>query len=147
MTLFIVIITFKATVSFEEDRGGRDEAARDKRHRAALNVLQSMDHRCDTCGRLCASSFGLRSHMRSHRWEYRRRHRRHSTDYQDYTVELLLFFISDRTLLFYFNCYVLCVNKVHMQCLEVFVKVGKVWTIIVISRGGIHTDPPCTVAR
>jgi hypothetical protein len=60
-------ITFKATVSFEEDRRQRLEAARDKRHRAALNATQSMDHRCDTCGRLCASSFGLRSHMRSHR--------------------------------------------------------------------------------
>jgi hypothetical protein len=59
--------TFKATALFEEDRRQRLEAARDKRDRAALNAIQSMDHRCDTCDRLCASSFGLKSHMRSHR--------------------------------------------------------------------------------
>ena len=38
---------------------------------------------CDICGRLCASSFGLRSHMHCHRWVHRLRHHRFPMDYQE----------------------------------------------------------------
>ena len=60
-------LTHKATTAFEEDRRQRLAAARDRRHRATVSSIQTTDFRCDTCGRLCASSFGLRSHMRRHR--------------------------------------------------------------------------------
>ena len=36
-------------------------------HRAASASTRTTDCRCDTCGRLCASSFGVQSRMRSHR--------------------------------------------------------------------------------
>ena len=57
-------LTYKATAAFDEDRRQRLAAARDKRHRAASTSIQNTDFQCSTCGRLCASSFGLRSHMR-----------------------------------------------------------------------------------
>ena len=60
-------LTYKATAAFDEDRRQRLAAARDKRHRAASTSIQNTDFLCSTCGRLCASSFGLRSHMRRHR--------------------------------------------------------------------------------
>ena len=60
-------LTYKATAAFDEDRRQRLAAARDKRHRAASTSIQNTDFQCSTCGRLCASSFGLRSHMRRHR--------------------------------------------------------------------------------
>ena len=60
-------LTYKATAAFDEDRRQRLAAARGKRHRAASTSIQNTDFQCLTCGRLCASSFGLRSHMRRHR--------------------------------------------------------------------------------
>ncbi|CAH1233287.1 Hypp666 [Branchiostoma lanceolatum] len=59
-------LIFRATTNFEEERRQRLNAARAKRHRAAATAVQTADHQCTTCGRLCASSFGLRSHMRAH---------------------------------------------------------------------------------
>ena len=60
-------LTSAATAAFEEDRRQRLAAARDRRHRSSSSTVRTTDYCCDTCGRLCASSFGLRSHMRSHR--------------------------------------------------------------------------------
>ena len=60
-------LTSRAAAAFEEDRRQRLAFARDRRHRAAPASTRTTDLRCDTCGRLCASSFGPRSHMRSHR--------------------------------------------------------------------------------
>ena len=60
-------LTSRTAAAFEEDRRQRLAAARDIRHRAASPSTRTTDCRSDTCGRLCASSFGLRSHMRSHR--------------------------------------------------------------------------------
>ena len=59
-------LTYGGATAFEEDRQHRLQAARDKRHRAALSQVLTQDHQCPTCGRYCASVFGLRSHMRSH---------------------------------------------------------------------------------
>ena len=59
-------LTSRTSAAFEGDRRQRLAAARDRRHRAASASTRTTDHRCDTCGRLCASNFGLRSHMRSH---------------------------------------------------------------------------------
>lgn len=59
--------TSKATATFDEDRRRRLEAARERRHRAASTSIQNTNFQCDICGRLCASGFGLRSHMRRHR--------------------------------------------------------------------------------
>ncbi|KAK4305467.1 hypothetical protein Pmani_022628 [Petrolisthes manimaculis] len=60
-------LTSRATAAFEEDRRRRLAAARDRRHRAASTSVQNTNFQCNTCGRLCASSFGLQSHMRRHR--------------------------------------------------------------------------------
>lgn len=60
-------LTNKATKAFEADRKLRLAAAREKRHSTTTPTVRSQDHCCTVCGRLCASSFGLRSHMRSHR--------------------------------------------------------------------------------
>ena len=60
-------LTCSGTAAFEEDRQHRLQAARDKRHRAALWQVSTQEHQCPTCERCCASDFGLRSHMRSHR--------------------------------------------------------------------------------
>ena len=60
-------LTSKAITAFDEDRRQRLAAARDRRHRAASTSVQNTNFQCNTCGRLCASSFGLRSHMRRHR--------------------------------------------------------------------------------
>ncbi|KAI8480718.1 hypothetical protein Bbelb_415560 [Branchiostoma belcheri] len=56
----------RATTAFEEDRRQRLNAARVRRHNAATSAVLTQDHKCLKCGRLCASGFGLRSHMRSH---------------------------------------------------------------------------------
>ena len=56
--------------------------ARDRCHRAASASTQTTDYHCDACGRLCASSFGLRGHVRSHRWEHRLCHCQTLMDYQ-----------------------------------------------------------------
>ncbi|KAI8519384.1 hypothetical protein Bbelb_026410 [Branchiostoma belcheri] len=55
----------RATRVFEEDREQRLNAARAKRHKTATSAVLTTDHQCRKCGRQCASSFGLRSHMRS----------------------------------------------------------------------------------
>lgn len=60
-------LIYKGVKAFEEDRQHRLEAARERRHKAASSHILTTDHQCPTCGRLCASGFGLRSHMRSHR--------------------------------------------------------------------------------
>ena len=58
-------LTSRTAAAFEEDRRQSLAAARDRRHRAASASTQTTDCRCDTCGSLCSSSFGLLSHMRS----------------------------------------------------------------------------------
>ena len=60
-------LTVKATTAFEEDRRHRLTSARDRRHTASSIAIEHTNFECDICGRLCASSFGLRSHMRRHR--------------------------------------------------------------------------------
>ena len=81
-------LTSRRADAFEEDRRQRLAAARDRRHRAASASTRATDYRCDTCGRLCASNFGLRSHMRSHPWEHRLCHRRTPTDYEQSASQL-----------------------------------------------------------
>ena len=56
-----------AAAAFEEDRRQRFAAAREMRARSTSIPIQTTEYQCDTCGYLWASSFGLRSHMRSHR--------------------------------------------------------------------------------
>ena len=60
-------ITKQAVKTFEDDRRQRFTAARDRRHRAASASVLTNGVPCPTCNRMCASDFGLRSHMRIHR--------------------------------------------------------------------------------
>ena len=60
-------LTYSGAAAFKKGRQHCPQAARDKRHRAALSQVFTQDHQCPTCGRCCASVFGLQSHMRSHR--------------------------------------------------------------------------------
>ena len=60
-------LTKKAKLNFETDRRQRLAAAREKRHRAASIPVPTTGVACPTCKRLCASEFGLRSHMRAHK--------------------------------------------------------------------------------
>ena len=53
------------SAAVEENRRQRLAAAGDRRHRTASASIRTTDCRCDTCERLCASSFGLRSHALS----------------------------------------------------------------------------------
>ena len=64
-------LTSRTAAAFEEDRRQRLAAARDRHHRAVSASIQTTDYRCETRGRQCAFSFGLRGHMRSHRWKHR----------------------------------------------------------------------------
>ena len=57
----------RAVAAFDENRRQRLAAERHKRHGAALASIQITNFPCAKCGRMCASSFGLRIHMRSHR--------------------------------------------------------------------------------
>ena len=52
-----------AANNFEKDRRQRLAAARERRHRAASSAPPTEGIPCE----ICASAFGLRSHMRSHR--------------------------------------------------------------------------------
>ena len=52
-------------------------------HTSDILVTIQTDYCCDTCGHLCAFSFGLWSHMRSHRWEQRQCHHRTPRNYQE----------------------------------------------------------------
>jgi transcription termination factor 2 len=55
-----------AVTSFEEERRQRLAAARERRHRSP-QASNAPAVPCPTCNRMCASGFGLRSHMRIHR--------------------------------------------------------------------------------
>ena len=57
----------RAAVSFEEARCQKLTAAREQRHKASSTIIQTTDFQCPHCSRLCASSLGLRSHLRKHR--------------------------------------------------------------------------------
>lgn len=59
-------LTKKAASSLEDDRRRRQAAARERRHRAAAAPPPTTGVSCPHCNRLCASTFGLRSHMRAH---------------------------------------------------------------------------------
>ena len=72
-------LTYSGAAAFKKGRQHCPQAARDKCHRAALSQVFTQDHQCPTCGRCCASVFGLRSHMRSHRWGWRNRLSLHRT--------------------------------------------------------------------
>ena len=74
-------LTSRTAAACKEDRRQRLAAARDRRHRTVSASTQTTDYRCHTCGRLCASSFGLRSHMCSRRWDHRLCHCRKPADY------------------------------------------------------------------
>ena len=58
-------LTSQAAAAFKEDRRQRLAPARDRRHRAEPPSIQTTDYSCNTCGLLCASSFGLHSHALS----------------------------------------------------------------------------------
>ena len=60
-------VILDASEAFERNWQQRLMTRRDNRHRAASAPVLTAAHRCDTCGRLCASKFGLQSHMRSHK--------------------------------------------------------------------------------
>jgi hypothetical protein len=60
-------LTNNAVQAFENDRREHLIAARDRRHRAAPASAQTGVIPCPICNRMCASAFGLRSHMRVHR--------------------------------------------------------------------------------
>jgi len=55
-----------AATTFEDDRRRRLAAVRERRHRAAAAPPPTTGIPCPLCHRLCASAFGLRSHMRLH---------------------------------------------------------------------------------
>ena len=59
-------LTKQAATSFEDDRRRRQAAAREHRHTAAAARPSTTGFTCSRCNRLCASDFGLRSHMRAH---------------------------------------------------------------------------------
>ncbi|KAI8506287.1 hypothetical protein Bbelb_157140 [Branchiostoma belcheri] len=65
ITMKITEVMSRATAAFEEDRRQR-LAAGVRRHKAATSAVLTTDQECLKCGRLCVSSFGLTSHMRSH---------------------------------------------------------------------------------
>ena len=54
----------KAAIQFENSRRQVQAEKREKRH--IIKPIQDPTYSCDICGRRCASSFGLRSHKRSH---------------------------------------------------------------------------------
>lgn len=56
-----------AVNTFEEARRQKITAAREQRHRASSAVITTTDFQCPYCSRICASSLGLRSHLRVHR--------------------------------------------------------------------------------
>ena len=58
--------TKQAATFFEDDRQRRLAAARERRHRAAAAPPPTSGVPCPVCNRLCASAFGLRSHLKSH---------------------------------------------------------------------------------
>jgi transcription termination factor 2 len=58
--------TRAAVFSFEEERRQRLAAARERRHRSP-QASNTPAVPCPTCNRMCASDFGLWSHMRIHR--------------------------------------------------------------------------------
>ena len=58
--------TYKSAANFESARNQKVTAARAKRHEAATAVITTTDLTCPHCSRLCASSFGLKSHLRAH---------------------------------------------------------------------------------
>ena len=60
-------LTSRTAAAFDENRRHRLAAKRDRRHGAASASTRTADYRRDTCGRSCASSFGLRSYMLFHR--------------------------------------------------------------------------------
>ena len=61
-------VTHKAVTALEESRAVQYEKAKEKRHRTSTTSTPTLyEHRCNVCGRLCASGFGLRSNMRYHR--------------------------------------------------------------------------------
>ena len=57
----------RAARNFELDRRLYIAAARDRRKRAAKAPITTGGTPCPICGRVCASDFGLQSHMRVHR--------------------------------------------------------------------------------
>ena len=59
--------THKAAADFEDARCQKLAAARERRHRAASTEITGTDFQCPHCSRLCASRFGLQSHLRKHR--------------------------------------------------------------------------------
>ena len=54
----------QAAQQFEADRTQAREEARQRRHDRALHGPADGGVQCPTCGRPCASAFGLRSHQR-----------------------------------------------------------------------------------
>ena len=54
----------RAALQFEADRTQAREEARQRRHAQELRGPADGGVQCPTCGRLCASAFGLRSHQR-----------------------------------------------------------------------------------
>ena len=83
-------LTSRATAVFEEDRRQRFAAARERRARSTSIPVQTTEYQCDTWGCLCASSFGLRSHMRSHGRERQILSSSDTTDYRQLSQRLLL---------------------------------------------------------
>ena len=62
-------LVHSACNSFETERRNSLQLARERRHKAASTTISTTDFQCPIpgCARLCASRFGLQSHMRSHR--------------------------------------------------------------------------------
>ena len=56
----------RATVNLEHDRRQRLAMACNRQHRAASTPALTTGVPCPTCNRLCASAFGLQSHMHVH---------------------------------------------------------------------------------
>jgi len=59
--------TYKSAATFESARKQKVAAARARRHHAATAVITTTDFTCPHCSRLCASSFGLISHLRAYK--------------------------------------------------------------------------------
>ena len=62
-------LVHSACNNFETERRNSLQLARERRHKAAETTISSVEFQCPVpgCARLCASRFGLQSHMRSHR--------------------------------------------------------------------------------
>jgi len=59
--------TYKSAANFESARKQKVTAARARRHHAATAVITTTDFTCPRYSRLCASSFGLKSHLRAYK--------------------------------------------------------------------------------